>query len=343
MLGNIFEGKNILVTGGAGSIGSRIVQELLNYNPNAVRVLDNNETAQFNLQDELKDFENVRFLIGDVRFKDRIKRAMEDIDIVFHAAALKHVPFCEYNPFEAIQTNVVGTQNTIDAAIDEEIEKFIAISTDKAVKPINTMGATKLLSEKLVTSANYYKGNRKTIFSSVRFGNVIGSSGSVIPLFKKQIQEGRSITLTEPKMTRFVMSIKQSVSLVFKSTKIARGGELFIFKMPTLELSDLVEVMIKELGPKYGYEPQNIKIKLIGKRPGEKLHEDLMTEEEAKLALETEDMFIVLPPFGHSNLDGKNNTYPNAKPTKLTKYTSKDGRLITKEEIKRLLYEEKLI
>jgi len=185
---DLFKNKKILITGGTGSIGQEIVREVLKHEPAVVRILDIDETKQFELQQEYEDYENIRFLLGDIRDKERLYRAIEDIDIVFHTAALKHVQACEYNPFEAVKTNVIGTQNLIDVAIDEEVEKVIFTSSDKAVNPTNVMGATKLLAERLITSANYYKGARKTVFSSVRFGNVLGSRGSVIPLFKNQIE-----------------------------------------------------------------------------------------------------------------------------------------------------------
>jgi FlaA1/EpsC-like NDP-sugar epimerase len=288
---SFFRGKRVLVTGGAGSIGSGIVKALLRL-ANVMRILDTDEAAMFELTQELRGFPNVRFLIGDVRDKERMKRAMENIDLVFHAAALKHVPSCEYNPFEAVKTNVLGTQNLIEAAIDAEVEKFITISTDKAVNPVNVMGATKLLAERLTISANYYKGPRKTVFSCVRFGNVLGSSGSVVQIFAKQIRAGGPLTITDPEMTRFVMSASRAIKLVLKAAQIAEGGEIFIFKMPAMRIGDLAEAMVEEYGRK-----ENIKIKIAGIRPGEKFHEELMTEEESVWAEETSDMYIVRPPM----------------------------------------------
>ncbi len=325
---DIFKNKNIIVTGGTGSIGSEIVRRVLEYDPKVVRILSRDETKQFEFEQELGNIENIRFLIGDIRDKDRLKRAFEGIDIVFHAAAMKHVPACEYNPFEAVQTNVIGTQNVIDAALENEVEKVIAISTDKAASPINTMGATKLLAEKLIIDANYYKGRRKTVFSCVRFGNVIGSRGSVIPLFEKQIQRGGPVTITDPKMTRFMMTIPQAVDLVFKATKIARGGEIFIFKMPVVRLKDLAETMIEKFAPDYGYKKENISIKIIGARKGEKMHEKLMLEEEAQFAYENDEMFIVIQ-------QDEYNKYPSMNDWKVTHsfYTSEDAKLCSKKDI----------
>ena len=331
-MNKFFEGKRILVTGGTGSIGSEIVRRILLYNPKVVRILSRDETKQFELQQELIEYENVRFLIGDVRDKDRLVRAFEDIDIIFHAAAMKHVPACEFNPFEAVKTNVVGTQNVIDAALENEVEKVIAISTDKAASPINTMGATKLLAEKLILDVNFYKGHRKTVFSCVRFGNVMGSRGSVIPLFEKQIQNGGPVTVTDPEMTRFMMTIPQAVDLVFKATKMAHGGEIFIFKMPVVKLGDLANVMIEHLAPKYGYKPEAIHIDTIGIRNGEKMYEHLMNEEEARYAYENEDMFVVLAKQIFTSYFLEGTTKAEQK-----RYASDNAKVLGVEKVKQFL------
>jgi len=329
---NIFKDKKIMVTGGTGSIGSEIVRRVLQYSPEVVRILSRDESKQFEFEQEIGDLENVRFLIGDVRDKDRLKRAFEDIDIVFHAAAMKHVPACEYNPFEAVKTNVVGTQNVIDAAFDNGVEKVIGISTDKAASPINTMGATKLLAEKLIIDANFYKGHRKTVFSCVRFGNVMGSRGSVIPLFEKQIENGGPVTVTDPEMTRFMMTIPQAVDLVFKATKKAQGGEIFIFKMPVVKLGDLAQVMIENLAPRYGHKPETIQIDTIGIRNGEKMYEHLMNEEEARYAYETDDMFVVLakPIFSGYFFD-------KSVKAEQKRYASDDAKVLGVEDVRQLL------
>jgi len=338
-MANPFKGKNILITGGTGSIGSEIARKILQYEPKVVRVFSNDEDGLFNLGQELRDSPEVRFLLGDVRDKERLAKAVEGIDIVFHAAALKHVPLCEYNPFEAIKTNVIGTQNVLEASLKGEVQGVIAISTDKAANPASTMGTSKLLAEKLVTDANYYKGARKTIFSSVRFGNVIGSRGSVIPLFAEQIERGGPVTITDPKMTRFIMSPDQVTSLLFRATGMALGGEIFILKMPILNITDLAKAMIDELAPKYGYQPSQIKLKSTGVRPGEKIYEELMTEEESKHAQETEEMFIVLPHIELSTCRIEDYNYPGSKPAQVAEYTSKEGRFLTQEEIKAILRE----
>ena len=322
-----FRDKRILITGGTGSIGSELVKKLLEYNPKVIRIFSNDENAQFDLEQELKEYDNLRFLVGDVRDKERLKRATEDVDIVFHAAALKHVPSCEYNPFEAIRTNVIGTQNLLDVAMDEEVEKVITISTDKAVNPVNVMGATKLLAERLTIAANYYKGLRKTVFSCVRFGNVLGSRGSVVQLFEKQIQNGEPLTVTDPDMMRFVMSMDRAIELVLKAVQMAKGEEIFVFKMPALRVGILAEVMIQKMAPKYGYDPRDIKVEIVGKRKGEKLYEELMTEDEAMNAHETEDMLVIMPGPPKEGL----------KIVPVKRYTSKDIRGLTKKEIGDLL------
>jgi len=339
---NIFNNKKILVTGGAGSIGSEIVKQLLKYNPQVVRIFDNNENRQFLFKHELESYENVRFLIGDVRDIDRIKTAMEDIDIVFHAAALKHVPLCEYNPFEAVMTNTIGTQNVIKAALSRNVDKVVVISTDKATNPINTMGATKLLAEKLTIAINSHTGKNRTKFSCVRFGNVMGSNGSAIHLFKDQIQNRKPVTITEPAMTRFIMSIRQAISLVLKTAEEMNGGEVFILKMPVFNLKDFVDIVVEEVAPKYNTNPEDVKIKKIGARPGEKLYESLMTEEEAENALETDDMFIVLP---HKllGIDINKDSYKETKACTLKNYDSRSSRKLSKQELKNLLYESKLL
>lgn len=341
---NTFENKVILVTGGVGSIGSEIVRQLLQDKPKQVRVFDNRETEEFHMQNELAHHPSVRFLIGDVRDKGRLRLAMENVDIVFHAAALKHVPACEYNPFEAVKTNVHGTQNLIDCALEQDVEKVINISTDKVTNPINTMGATKLLAERLVSAAQYYRGSKRTIFCSVRFGNVLKSRGSVIELFEEQIRKGGKITLTDRNMTRFFMSVRQAVGLVFEAAQRAQGGEIFIFKMPVIRLEDLAGVVVEELAPKHGKKPAQIKTEVIGLRPGERLYEDLMTEEEAETALETDELFIVLPSIVLApQAKGASGSYPQAKKAGARRYSSRTGKPLAKEEIRVLLKREQLL
>ena len=340
---NFLQKKNILITGGTGSLGRELVREVIKHNPKVVRVFDVDETEQFDFQHELKGYEGtVRFLLGDVRDKERLARAMEDVDIVFHTAALKHVMACEYNPFEAVKTNIIGMQNVIDVAIDNNVDNIIFTSSDKAVNPSNTMGATKLLAEKLTTAANFYKGDRDCVFTSVRFGNVMGSRGSVIPLFKRQIKAGGPVTITNPTMTRFMMSMSQAVELVLASVEMSQGGEVFIFKMPTVNISDLADVLIETLAPRYSYKPSDIGVEIIGSKPGEKMYEELMTEDEAVRSLERDDMFIILPEI-EDGLTRIDKSAYDATPIKSKDYVSKDAVPITKDEIGYILKNDGII
>ncbi len=291
----MLRGKRILVTGGTGSIGREIVHQLRQFNPAAIRVFSRNEHNQYLMAKEYAGCENVRFFIGDVRDRQRLMLAAEDVDIIFHAAAMKHVSACEYNPFEAVKTNVLGTQNVVDAAMEYNIERLIAVSTDKAVSPTNTMGATKLLAERLVTSAANYKGSRQTVFTVVRFGNVLASHGSALPLFVRQIRQGTPVTLTHPEMRRFFMSIPDAVRLCFKAAERSEGGDIFILKMPVMKITDLIDVLIEELAPRFGREPASISVEEIGLFPGEKVYEELMTPEEMMNAVEHQDYFRLEP------------------------------------------------
>ena len=334
---NFLNNKNILITGGTGSLGRELVREVLKHNPKVVRIFDVDETEQFEFHHELKEHEGtVRFLLGDVRDRERLIHATEDIDIIFHTAALKHVMACEYNPFEAVKTNILGIQNVIDAAIANNVERIIFTSSDKAVNPSNTMGATKLLAERLITAANYYKGTRKCIFSSVRFGNVMGSRGSVIPLFIEQIKSGGPVTITDNGMTRFMMSMSQALELVFRSSEMAMGGEVFIFKMSTVNITDLAEVLIEELAPLYGHKVEDIDIEIIGTIPGEKMYEELMTEDEATRSLEREDMFII-PPLIMDGISKYDGSAYDATPIRSMDYVSKDVVPLNKNEIRAIL------
>lgn len=338
MYHDFYRNKKILVTGGVGSIGSNLVRKLLTLRPAIIRVFDNNETGLFDLEQELQS-EKIRTLIGDIRDKDRLNMAMNGIDIVFHTSALKHVPLCEYNPFDAVKTNVLGTQNVLESALSNEVKKVINVSTDKAVSPTNVMGATKLLAERLTISANYYSGNQKTVFSSVRFGNVLNSRGSVIPLFRKQIQDGGPVTITDKGMTRFFMEIPAASHLILTAGEIAKGREIFILKMPALRIADLAEAMIEEYAPGAGYKPEEIPIKIIGKRNGEKLFEDLMAEEEAERAYERDDMFLIIPhTLAHE--DPLDPAYSKGfKKTEKMSFCSQDAPLVNKAEIRRVLRE----
>lgn len=292
--------KRVLVTGACGTVGCELVRQLLeDYRVRELIGLDNNESEIFFLEQHLSRYDNASFFLGDVRDRDQLSSKMKDIDVVFHTAAFKHVILCERSPFESVQTNILGVQNVIWAASENNVERVIFTSSDKAVNPTNVMGTSKLMGERLMTAANSYRHNSMPIFTSTRFGNVLGSRGSVIPIFREQIRRGGPVTLTDPDMTRFIMSIQEAVRLVIESALFARGGEVFITKMPVIRIRDLAEVMVRELAPLYGHRPENIDIKIIGTKPGEKMYEELMNQEEIRRALELERYFVVLPAFSN--------------------------------------------
>jgi FlaA1/EpsC-like NDP-sugar epimerase len=288
-------GRRVLVTGGSGTIGARLVDHLLVHRPEVVRILGRDETKQFYQRQRYRDREDVRFLIGDIRDRDRLLRATEGIDVVFHCAALKHVESGEYNPFEAAQTNVTGTQNVIDACLASGVGTMILTSSDKAAKPTSVMGASKLLAEKLVTAATNYRGRHDTVFASVRFGNVLGSRGSAVELFAAQVAAGGPVTVTDPAMTRFVMTTDRAVELALYAARVAHGGEVFVFKMPAARLGDLVAGAIAVFAPRHGRAASDIAVARIPVRPGEKAYEELMTEEESLRARDAGPMYAVLP------------------------------------------------
>ncbi|MBW2990332.1 polysaccharide biosynthesis protein [Candidatus Woesearchaeota archaeon] len=337
---NFYKGKDLMVTGGCGSIGKEIVLQLLKYKPKRLRVFDQSESGLFHLQEQLSSYDNIRCLVGNIRDKERLRRAVKGVDIIFHAAALKHVPLCEYNPYEAVQTNVIGTQNLIEVAREESVDRIIAISTDKAANPINTMGATKLLSEKLILTGAL--GVCKTIFSCVRFGNVLNSDGSVIPIFKRQIAKGGPVTITSREMTRYFMSMPKAVSLILKSAFLTKGGEIFILPMEALKITDLAEVMIEELAPKHGYDPKEIKFKDIGVRPGEKIHESLITKEEIEYLSKVEDL-MVLSVSLISGQTKKKKVKKDKNDANHLDYHSGNIPLLDKKQIRKILKEENMI
>lgn len=331
----MYSNKKILIIGGTGTIGRYLTEGLLKYNPNVIRIFSRDEYKQFEMQQDLHEYKNIRYLIGDVRDGMRLQRAMEDIDYVFHLAAMKHVPSCEYNPFEAVQTNVIGTQNVIQAALASGVKKVLFTSTDKAIAPTNTYGATKLTAERLISAAQYQKGPKETIFSSVRFGNVMGSRGSVIPLFKKQILQDGKITVTDKHMLRYMMTPNQAIKLLLEANELAQGGEVFVLKMPVVKLCDLVEIITEEIGSRSSIN-STIRIEEIGVRPGEKMYEELMTEDETRVALETENMYIIKSSFSsHWN-------YPMAYSI-LEKPEVSIEKAIDKETLRKWIIDEHLI
>ncbi|HZS09416.1 MAG TPA: SDR family NAD(P)-dependent oxidoreductase [Blastocatellia bacterium] len=285
-------GKSVLITGASGTVGSGLLRAILETRPKVVRALDHHEHGLFELRQQVGEDDKVRWLLGDIRDGGRLRRAMEGIDVVFHAAALKHVSIGEYNPFEVVQTNLYGLQNIVQAALDTNVERVIFTSSDKAVNPTNAMGASKLMGERLILAAQGMAGTSRTRFASVRFGNIIGSNGSVTTIFRSQISQGGPVTLTDRRMTRFVMGLDQAVRLVLRAAEMAVGGELFVLKMPTLRIEELAEVMINRLAPAYGYLPGAIKVKEIGARTGEKLYEELLMEAEVPRACENDEYIV---------------------------------------------------
>jgi len=301
----MFTGKSVLVTGGTGSFGKIFIKTILKNYPDIERVIvfSRDEFKQFEMSNmpEFKNNSKLRFFIGDVRDKDRLYRAFDGVDIVIHAAALKQVPSCEYNPFEAVKTNVIGAQNVIDAAIDKNVKKVVALSTDKACAPINLYGATKLCSDKLFVAGNVYVGSRDTKFAVVRYGNVAGSRGSVIPFFHDLIKSGaKELPITDFRMTRFWLRLEQAVEMVLLALNKMKGGELFVRKIPSMKITELALAM-----------SPGIKLYEVGIRPGEKIHEMMITKEDAKSTLEFEDYYII-----KSNLHAWSalSEYPGGRP-----------------------------
>jgi FlaA1/EpsC-like NDP-sugar epimerase len=326
--------RNVLVTGGVGSIGTRLVERILAEDPAVVRVLDTNEAGLFDLQERYGKEGRLRYLLGSVRDRDRLGMAIEDVDVVFHAAALKHVELTEYNPFEAVRTNVQGTQNLLRMAVEEEVDSFVNVSTDKASNPVSVMGATKLLSERLVIAANAYKGSKETRFGCVRFGNVLGSSGSVVPVFMDQIREGGPVTVTDPEMTRFVMPIEEAVDLVLEAHERMTSGEVFVLKMPAFRVGDLAEAMVERYAPEFGYDPAAVDLEVVGARPAERIHEKLVSADEALQARELEDMYVILPQI---DVPGYRATNYSEYAATEREYTSADQDLLSGEEILRMI------
>lgn len=331
----MFKGKKILITGGTGSLGRALSKRLLELDAEIVRIYSRNESSQINMQSELND-ERLRYFIGDVRDLPRLIKAMEDVDIVFHAAALKHVPVVEYNPFEAIKTNVLGSQNVIDACLHENVDTVVCVGTDKAVSPLNTYGATKLLMEKLfVTASNYTNPERhRTKFIAIRYGNVLGSSGSVVPTFLKQIESGKKITITDPKMTRFNITMNQALDFIIRSLKKGKGGEVFVPKLKAYAVGDLKDAIIELL-------KKDIKTEIISVRPGEKYHESLISSDETRNTFEDKNDYVILEERLQNTVNSKTSTLK--KSTLTEQYSSDRVEIITKDELKQILIKEKLV
>lgn len=329
----MFDDQVIFVTGGTGSWGHELITQLLeSHKPKEVRIYSRGEHKQVDMKSRFGNNPRLKFIIGDVRDKNILNLAMKDVDYVFHLAALKHVPICEENPWEAVLTNIYGTQNVIECAMANNVKKVIDISTDKAVDPFNHYGVTKACGEKLIINANQnYQSNTK--FVCIRGGNVMGTNGSVLPLFASQISNGNIITVTDPEMTRYLMSTHEAISLVFKALLKARGGEIFVMRMPATTVSNIVHVMSKLLGN------NQTKQKVIGKRPGEKMHEILVSKNEAtRTKVLDQKYYVILPQFNDAELE---ETYKSYKYMEEEEFNSENAVRLKNEEFAQILASEK--
>ena len=325
----MFDGKKILITGGTGSLGKALTTKLLETNVETIRIFSRDEWKQVKMQSEFND-DRLRYFIGDVRDKERLSRALKDVNIVIHAAALKQMPVAEYNPFEAVKTNIIGTQNIIETCLDNNVETVLGIGTDKAVAPVNTYGATKFLMERLLVSANFYKGDQEIKFLCVRYGNVLGSRGSVVPIFLNQIKTGKKITVTDPNMTRFNITMNEALELILRVLKNGKGGEVFVPKIKAYKVGDMKDAIID-------LSNSSVETEIISIRPGEKIHESLISNDELRNVFESSDDYVIID----QNLY---NQYDNLiKTTLKSQYSSDKVTLLTKEELKEILVKENLI
>ena len=333
-LSHMFENKKILITGGTGSLGTALTARLLKTDVDIIRIFSRDELKQSQMESQFNN-DRLRFLIGDVRDKERLEKAVEDVNMVIHTAALKQVPVIEYNPFEAIKTNVQGSQNLVEACLNKNVEFALAIGTDKAVSPFNTYGATKLLMERLFVSANYYKGSHKTKFSCVRYGNVLGSRGSIVPKFIEQITSGKKITVTDPNMTRFSIALDQALDLIFRVIKNAVGGDVYIPKLNAFKVGDMKDVLLDLMGCKN--EEERIPVRI-----GEKFHEILINEHEIRNTYENQNNDYVI--YENQLTKDHSEKIPNAKKTTLTgEYSSDKVKTTPKEELKEIFIKQNLI
>lgn len=336
-------GRNVLVTGGAGSVGRALVHRLLDRDPQVIRIFDNSEPGLARMRAALDD-DRCRYLAGDVRDRERLDRAVNGIDTVIHLAAMKHVDICEYNPFEAVKTNVLGVQNLIEAAIDGGVDHVLFTSSDKAVNPANTMGTTKLLGEKLVTAGNKYSGGYDIKLASVRFGNVINSSESVVPRFREQITRGGPVKLTDPRMTRFFLTYDDVAELITDALEHSVAGELFVYKMAAVRIEDLATAMIESLAPDFGHDPDKIEVEVTGRRLGETFHEEILTDREVGRTVENDLLYAVIPEQSRSDGYMSHDGLPGFESAEKVVRSSEDAETLSESEIVELLetgaYEE---
>ena len=319
-------------------MGRELLRQVVAEGPGEVIGLDNNESELFFLNEEYREDSRVRFSLGDIRDRDSLIRKTQGVDVILHSAALKHVLLCEESPRDAVQTNIIGTQNVIDAALANDVERVLFTSSDKAVNPTNVMGTSKLMGERLMTAANAVRRGERPIFASTRFGNVLGSRGSVIPIFKRQIKKGGPVTLTDPEMTRFIMTLEEAVRLVMESVFLAMGGEVFVTKMQVLRIADLAEVMSEELSP-----DGPVPVKVIGSKAGEKLYEELMNDEETRRTLELASYFVVVPAFKSLYADVEY-AYPGVEAKDVNRpYNSANEKPMERQALRGYLQEHRLL
>ena len=342
---NLYKNRKILITGAAGTIGKELVKQLLAFEPKEIKAIDNNEASLFFLNEDYRNEPRYNGFFCDIRDINRLTYLCKDVDIILHTAAMKHVIISEVSPLDAVKTNADGTANVIQAALESnKCNRVIYTSSDKAVNPTNVMGTTKLLGERLMTAAINIKSDRDIVFSSTRFGNVIGSKGSVAPIFYKQIKAGKNITITNTEMTRFIMTINEAARLVLEASLLAIGAEVFVTKMPVMRIVDLAQAMIDIVAPMFGKDPKDIQVEIIGSKPGEKLYEELMTEEETIRAYELDHMFMVKPAFPpiYDNIDY--DLYEGITDRNVTNpYVSQAEKHMSVDEIKAYLTEHKVI
>lgn len=332
----MFAGKKILITGGTGSLGQALTKRLLQTDAATIRIFSRNENKQVMMESGFHD-KRLRFLIGDIRDKERLVTALEDVDVVFHAAALKHVPVIEYNPFESIKTNVIGSQNVIDACLQQNVETAVCIGTDKAVSPLNTYGATKLLMEKLFITANNYMNRKKhrTKFLAVRYGNVVGSSGSVIPKFIEQIKARKKITITDPKMTRFSITMDQALDLIIDTALNGKESEIYVPKLKAYSITDVKDTLFELIG-KTGTE-------VVGIRPGEKLHEVLINKDEMRSSWDLGKKYMIANPLRDDSDIKKSYKNMIKKINNIETYSSDNVEKLSKEELKKTIIQSGLV
>ena len=326
----MFDDQTVLVTGGTGSFGHEVVKSLLETNAREIRLFSRDEDKQYHMKNLYARYERLRFMIGDVRDLRSVRRAVRGANVVLHAAALKHVPSCEYFPAEAVKTNINGAQNVIEACIEENVARVVAISTDKAVEPINVMGMTKAVQEKLLIGANYRRDGFETKFSVVRYGNVAGSRGSVIPLFRQCIESNKKLPITSSEMTRFVLGLPAAVQLVFKAAQEAVGGEIFVMRVPAHSVVELARVLLRRAGrPEDYYE-------IVGVRPGEKLHETLVSPVEATRTVELGEYYVILPEI---TTPAVGEHYAKHRRVAFERYASNSGPLLADRDLEAVLDE----